>query len=430
MKNTRKGSIVDENVHRIGSKGTPDVVALEALARDILPDGDPRPPSLHGRSRVLRRLVAPTSPRAFLEEKWGQTHAHLRSSTRLAWASALVSRERLDRGLAEHRIPLASVRTLLPGEPLRQTPAPGGGSDHEVREPDRGRSLAFTSLHLYAPRLLDECIALERELRMPVRASAILSSAGAVALPHNEGTACFVVQLEGTRRWNVFRDEVVAPPRDERTRLPSPSGEPSASVVLRPGDTLYLPRGLVHESIAGKTGAIHLTFSVREVTWHDALQWLGDDALLRCSEDLFFRRSCPGHEAAWTKSDHAYLDEALTRFRQSFRLDKLEDLLEDLYLSGSISGRAEPRSSFGQLSTDVGPSTRVARNPIMFFARENVLKFANKKLIFPPKIAKAFDYVTSRERFRVSSIPTLDPRGQVVLATRLIREGFLSLDRP
>ena len=97
-------------------------------------------------------------------------------------------------------------------------------------------------------------------------------------------TQAIVLQLEGTKTWRLY-----APRRrvDVRPRTSSPNfthaqlGALLTEVTLLPGDTLYLPRGCVHEAATpgavdgsgGGVASLHATLSCSQsTTWADLIE--------------------------------------------------------------------------------------------------------------------------------------------------------------
>ena len=60
-------------------------------------------------------------------------------------------------------------------------------------------------------------------------------------------------------------------------------------LTLRAGDTLYLPRGWLHDALTSDTDSLHITVGVNVHTWVDAFR----AALDECEDDVEFRRSVP-----------------------------------------------------------------------------------------------------------------------------------------
>ena len=64
-------------------------------------------------------------------------------------------------------------------------------------------------------------------------------------------------------------------------------GEPLMDVTMRAGDTLYLPRGWLHQAMTSDTPSLHLTVGINVATWRDAVREALDQV---AEEDVRFRR--------------------------------------------------------------------------------------------------------------------------------------------
>jgi ribosomal protein L16 Arg81 hydroxylase len=74
-------------------------------------------------------------------------------------------------------------------------------------------------------------------------------------------------------------------------------GEPVLDVTLQAGDTLYLPRGWLHEAKTSETDSLHLTMGVNVYTWMDAFRAALDScarrgARTRATCSIFSPGSC------------------------------------------------------------------------------------------------------------------------------------------
>ena len=97
--------------------------------------------------------------------------------------------------------------------------------------------------------------------------------------PHYDDIDAFVLQLEGEKRWRLYApssaEEVL--PRFSSPNLPEAElGELLADFTLRPGDLLYMPRGVVHQAVVSDAQgghSLHVTASVgRQHAWRDLLE--------------------------------------------------------------------------------------------------------------------------------------------------------------
>lgn len=71
--------------------------------------------------------------------------------------------------------------------------------------------------------------------------------------PHYDDIEAFVLQLEGKKRWRVYKPlnkHETLPRFSSPNYLQSDLPEPILDVVLEAGDLLYFPRGFIHQVIS------------------------------------------------------------------------------------------------------------------------------------------------------------------------------------
>jgi ribosomal protein L16 Arg81 hydroxylase len=85
-------------------------------------------------------------------------------------------------------------------------------------------------------------------------------------LPHRDASHVIAVQLEGTKRWNLYVD----PDKTQVSAgLDVDATRPSHEFELVPGDVLYLPQGWPHDAVAVDGSSMHLTFTLSVPTPED-----------------------------------------------------------------------------------------------------------------------------------------------------------------
>lgn len=133
-----------------------------------------------------------------------------------------------------------------------------------------------------------------------VGANIYLTPAGTQGFaPHYDDIEAFVLQLEGRKRWRVYK------PITKAEQLPrfssgnfqqSEIGEPIIDCVLEPGDLLYFPRGYIHQANAcDDVHSLHITVSCyQKNSWGDFLSKLLPGAIeIAMQEDVEFRKGLP-----------------------------------------------------------------------------------------------------------------------------------------
>jgi lysine-specific demethylase/histidyl-hydroxylase NO66 len=282
---------------------------------------------------------------------------------------------------------------------------------------EHGATIVIQALHLHHAPLARFARELEHELEEPVQVNAYYTPRSAQGLPvHHDTHDVFCLQVAGRKRWLVYEPVLELPLKDQRYQreLGEPD-EPVLDVTLAPGDTLYLPRGWLHEALTSDTDSLHLTVGVTAYTWLDALK----AALDECRDDVGFRRSVvDGHDAV--EGLVAVLQERLgpnevarrkrSRFVRS-RTPILGDQLEQVRQLDRLT-----------INTPVQ-----RRDTVIAELDDLTLVFEGKEVVVPEHARDELEHLFATAGPVVpAELPgSLDDEGRLVLVRRLVREGFL-----
>ena len=238
---------------------------------------------------------------------------------------------------------------------------------------------------------------------------------------HHDTHEVFSLQVAGEKRWLVYEPVLELPLRDQRYRsgLGAP-GEPVLDVTLRAGDTLYLPRGWLHQAMTSGSDSLHITVGVNVYTWLDAVR----AALEACAQDVEFRRAARPEDAKAPEGLLARLLERLgpddLRRRQRRRLLRSRRPVRDGQITSlraleelTADTHVEPRRTVLAEITAVDGSVSLA--------------FEGKTLVLPAHAREELEALAGADGpVRASDLPgDLDEAGRLVLVRRLVREGFL-----
>jgi len=110
---------------------------------------------------------------------------------------------------------------------------------------------------------------LQRRLAVGCSVNVYATPPGGQALDaHYDDHCVFVAQLRGAKRWRLYGGGAPLPELGAPTSPPDPAvlrRGACAAVTLRPGDVLYVPRGVVHAATAANDGgeeSVHVTVGV------------------------------------------------------------------------------------------------------------------------------------------------------------------------
>lgn len=130
--------------------------------------------------------------------------------------------------------------------------------------------LANDMLTLHAP-INEAGVALARAMGAHVGASVFCSFKGARVLgTHYDVHDVFAVQTEGEKVWNFYEGRVADPldypPGLTHADVERDRGPLAFTVTMRPGDVLYVPRGVYHDAVAVDSPSLHVSFTVKPLT--------------------------------------------------------------------------------------------------------------------------------------------------------------------
>ncbi len=304
-----------------------------------------------------------------------------------------------------------------------------------VRRFAAGSTIVLNHLDDGSPRVRELCARLETELGIEVQANTYLSPPGAQGFAvHYDSHDVIIVQCAGTKLWKLYNTPML-PMRGERfERESTPVGELSRTLTVRPGDVLYVPRGLMHGAVAESAGySLHVTLGFHAVRWSEALiEALAAQALT----DVELRQGLPLGALVDPPDprDDTALREGLRvrvqRLVDTLRWEALRPRLARRYID---SRRDRVQGLLGDSVAEITPETLLAvRDGVHVSTRvdgeELVLVVNGRATRWPARAAQVIEDVLVRQRFALGDLDaTLDDRGRVTLARRLIVEGLLRI---
>ncbi|SFK15030.1 cupin domain-containing protein [Falsiroseomonas stagni] len=145
---------------------------------------------------------------------------------------------------------------------------------------DRGATLVISQFHELHPALGRFCRGLEQVFLHAVQANIYLTPPGAQGFRmHYDTHDVLVLQVQGEKHWRIWPGQPFPAPT---RRTPWVGGvEPLAEAVeitMRPGDALYVPRGVLHDAAAqdGAAPSLHVTVGFMEPSFASVLRMAVD----------------------------------------------------------------------------------------------------------------------------------------------------------
>lgn len=384
-------------------------------------------------------LIAPLPMDEFFERHWEKTFLHIRQKPD-AFAGYFSLAE------VDHWLRAGTGLLYL-------TPPTGERPETQTYRPaDISLSLAYSAFRRgcllvlepfkHWPAIQGLIGSLGRDFYAEISASAFVAPPGARAFPpFAAGHDTLVLQLEGESTWNLHEFWLLQRNPVEKKNLKFPLewyGRPKTPVIaelrLQPGHVLYIPRGMPYQVQQRDVYSLHLQVDIQPLGWMDLFKIAIDCASvhsqeLRRSVPLGFLTDAERRESLravyeeliralpqWTSFDEVIAAVQRNRVKaQGFPADgHFGELLhvEEITVDSLVEHRQDILC-FAEPVTDIDKKTRSA----LFFGQELVAG--------PELLLEASLFVRDHRRFRVSEIPGLDGKSQVVLVRRLMVEGLL-----
>jgi lysine-specific demethylase/histidyl-hydroxylase NO66 len=396
---------------------------------------------------ALRRCVA-GSTEAFARHTWSRapllsTYDELDGSPS-AFAD-LFSLDAVDELLSRRGLRTPFIRIAKDGTVVGERRyTRGGGTGAQIGDQvadDRvlalfadGHTVVLQGLHRLWPPLIDFAGALTADLGHPVQINAYVtppSSQGFSA--HYDVHDVFVLQVAGEKRWRIHAPVLTDPLRDEpwldhREAVEQRAAEtPLIDAVLRPGDSLYLPRGYLHAAEALGGTSCHLTVGVHPVTRQAVL----DAVVTLVSGDAALRSSLPlGVDLSDPQQVEADVRASIEAIVGRLRTVSTADVAQRLAARTVSQTRAAPVAPLAQaraLERLDGDSVVVGRAHLQHAVHDDgtdiVVTLPDRVLRLPAGTGKAVRAVLGGAQLAVHELPDLSVDDALVVARRLVREG-------
>jgi hypothetical protein len=284
-----------------------------------------------------------------------------------------------------------------------------GGSTVNVNFVDR----SFLPLH-------GLCRRMEEVFHFEVWANLYLTPARSQGFAaHFDRHDVFILQIAGEKRWEVWPPDYLLPLKDSRAPQPKQTHGPPESLLLKPGDLLYLPRGFVHQAYAEEQATLHITLGVEPVRRIDleiAALWLKAERTPALREAL-----PPG----WIGQPHIGLGDDTDA--AGSLLEASRDLIARL--QPCRDNRFEVLAALESLGQESVLRKREGMVSVLELGDEKVhLHFRGGTFFGPVRILPALKFMIDHAAFRIADLPELSPASRMVLAKRLIKEGYLTVE--
>ncbi|CAN5570333.1 hypothetical protein BH24ACT26_BH24ACT26_10970 [soil metagenome] len=293
-----------------------------------------------------------------------------------------------------------------------------------------GATIVFQALHRHWEPLSRFCRELELTFTHPVQVNVYLTPPSSRGLDvHYDTHDVFVLQVSGTKHWEVYGRALDLPLAHQRRRgkYPNP-GVPQIDVELKPGDCLYVPRGFLHGAETNALESTHMTIGILSYTWMDVMKV----AMEHASDEVFLRDALPtGFAYSPGDAADAARDKlsAFARWLADLDPEALTSRVAERFWSSRAPVLTGQLQQVLDLDTLGDESLVRRRRGTVWRMRvdpdEVVLVLGDRRVHLPARVAPALQHMFEREELEVIELSEhLDASGRRVLVRRLILEGL------
>jgi hypothetical protein len=388
------------------------------------------------------RLIWPIHPESFFRDTW-EKEPLVVLRNQADYYSRLFSMRDVDSMIYFTRPRFSGIRTeSTPTEALR------GNFPHDENlffegqnnvaavssQFAQGKTIFVHKLEQRWKSIATLCRALEVTLHHPVNASMFLTPRNSQGVSaHFDSVEVFVLQLEGSKHWRIYKPSVDLPLKEAYEPIPGELiGEPIREVHVKAGDLIYMPRGFIHEAFATDESSLHITVAVSVFRWADLMR----AALARLSaNDVRFRQAVPvgalgGGEIS--EAFRAQFEELLQAFSQGARVKDAMAALSDQFL-GDMAVLPGAHFLPPEEIDRIDVNTVLERSKAMICrviqdAASVSIQFPGNRMRAPKQLGPALEFISKASRFPVSDLPGgLSDNSKRTLAKRLVRDGLLKI---
>lgn len=299
-----------------------------------------------------------------------------------------------------------------------------------------GYTIVIKDAALFSARLQRFCNALERDLLSIAQPNVYFTPPAAQGFHvHHDTHDTLTAQIAGEKTWRIYEPLIQLPLESQ----PFHSGTKVeglkllAEVHLKPGDTLYIPRGFPHEAKTSQTLSLHCTFALAPVRVTDVL-----DLAMRIAgdQDVELRRAFAPSVLAQPDLAEKLGPFFESRLSQTFDTQRMQ-IAVDVALNELFRlTRPNTNGAFAQAlaALHVTPQTRVRideRVPYLLRSRPDGgvdLLVAGKAVAFPPVCKPAFERLRRGTTTAQEMDPSLSPEHRNLLIKLLVLEGLLIIE--
>jgi hypothetical protein len=375
----------------------------------------------------LADIVSPLTEKEFIDAHWQQRtyHAAPRAPDNF---SALITAGDIEATLPAQTAPSPMLVYAIDS---RKSPQDSEPKDlYDIFQ--EGSTVKVDNVHRRFQPLNYLCRRLEEFFHSTTGANLYLTPPNSQGFRvHSDYEDVIVLQISGEKHWEIWPPCYPLPMRGHNTPVPREMPSPAETITLKAGESLYVPRGFPHRAYTREAASLHITIGIHTMLWIDLVIAAAKAAARR---NTAFREALP---AGFLRKG-VLGENAQSRLRRLFAVlaedpgmpAGLAELGKEVIYAQTMLRDNHFEVLCGIETLHADSLLRKRAGTVSFLEKTEThvhLHFAHKLVKLPVKVLQSLEFILASGVFAVKDIPGLNADSQLVLARRLVKDGYLTV---
>jgi hypothetical protein len=390
----------------------------------------------------LALVLGPVTESDFFGHYWEKTPLHISRSSTEHFVS-LVSIDTLESMLSSQALYYPSVQLTQSNRTIdiseysddsRRILAHRLIERHHV-----GATVVISKAHEKIESLANFRRDIQSELKLRCQTNVYLSPTGQQGFnAHFDSHDVFILQVAGTKTFNFYEGGVELPFQHDGFQAGEHAvGALTQSIPLEPGDTLYIPRGVMHDAVATEQTSLHITLGVYAITLRDVLMEMTQTLT---NDELIYRKSVPREiqslfsKVKGTAGDESAENNILRILKPELTCEGLKSALSSIEDATAIDSAPSTAGVLATSPKSFTESTVIQINHAQLIGIESSseiirLRTHGQILEFTHPLSMAVEQLLTAEPIVMGNLAGLDNDQKQALCTRLLYANLLIVQK-
>ena len=379
------------------------------------------------------KIIGPIESAVFYGSYWEQQPLHIARGKSAHFADLIDVRD-IEMLFSTHEVYFPSVQVVKHGEAISVSSYTGENRKilpHRLMQHHLdGATVIISQSHKKFTMLGNLCRDVTSAFQMKCQANLYLSPAGCQGFDsHYDTHDVFILQVSGSKTFRFYQSDIELPFVDDTFRPQENGyGVVEDEITLAAGDTLFIPRGVVHDAVTPDAEqSLHITLGLFPYVVRDLLQ---EAVQVAAEGQVEYRRSLPVSLDDSLSLSSLSAAELKTLLEQSLTDEIVNEAISRLNDETAIAGLQKCERLLAQPAYSDDATLTVEGSSLLNVERhEGKLKVRviGQVLSFAEPMATAVEALVGQRSMQISSLPGLDKNQTTALVDCLLQADAATL---